>query len=479
MTKTRKKEGETLAQKAAAAAAGADNTPTQLLQDRGISYAVAHNTRGSKEYVPRQHFDDEDHAAEERALRDEIAAEVQTAMLSGIPLYTFPSDTSEELLFNYMSAVGVPGVAVVPTTAGASNEGMAPEGYEQESDYPILTEAVPTGAGLAGFILELPPGMEFSDKKVAIEEAVKNIATMAEQELSKGDMAAFVNYLDTVDERFHHYSFLNTLLMLGQLRAAGVDINDPEFDPRLVMGFKQWQESPFRRYVKKGAHALSIWAPVIKKYPKTDDAGNNILDDSGKPIMESRIAGFRLHSVFHAIDTLPLREKDPNTGQFTGPPLGEPLPERAPRPPWPIAKGDAAALLGRLEHFAKSQGYRVRYYESNEERGYADNAGNIGVARVWKGEPMPTEEQALVLAHELAHHHLEHTTWGVFGIPRNIKELEAETVAATVCFRSDLSPSYHYLASWGRKNVKKNILQSLDRITNTALWLLNGVMGVA
>lgn len=490
-SKGAKKEGETLTKETADKVAGISSVDNVLpIREHMAHSDEAYSDRGTRDAAPGQYFDDEYHAAEERAIREELLMEMGAEelalemgaledkfMLSGTPVYSFSGRVSDEMLYNQMSAADGIGIAIVDEL-GVQEEAVAPEGYDAINGYQERPAGLPQPTGLEGFVLELPPGMEFSAKKEAIENAVQDIAELAEKALAEGDLAAFVNYLDVVDERFHRYSFTNRILMLAQLNASGVDITDPDFDPRLVMGYKAWRESPFKRQVKEGAHAMAIWMPTTKKLPKKDADGNNVLDENNKPIMESRLVGFRVGAVFHAKDTVPLREQDLTTGEYTGPPLGEPLPEK-PTLDWPVARGDADELLRRLEAFATSSGYTVQYTENTRERGKADSSGNICVAKVWEGEPMPTAEQALTLAHELAHQHLEHTKWGGARLSGKVKELEAETVAATVCFRSDLKPSYQYLAGWGRKDVRPNILHSLDRISDTALWMLDGVMGVS
>jgi len=75
--------------------------------------------------------------------------------------------------------------------------------------------------------------------------------------------------------------------------------------------FRAWKEAG--RHVKKGAKAFYILAPNVYKAKKKDDKGRVMLDEEGKEITVTRIAGFRCQPEFRVEDTEgdPLPSYDP------------------------------------------------------------------------------------------------------------------------------------------------------------------------
>ena len=179
------------------------------------------------------------------------------------------------------------------------------------------------------------------------------------------------------------WSLGNRLLML----AAGTE------DAR---GFNQWQE--VGRYVKKGAKAIYILAPVTKKKlvrrTETDpETGETHVIEEERAV----ITGFRGVPVFRYEDT-----------------EGEPLPEYAPPEPPPLF--DVAwKFVGSVQY----RPFLGAYY------GYFSPA---------KKEIVLNTHDASTFFHELAHA-VHHTVkpGGLKGGQHADQEIVAETVAATLC----------------------------------------------
>ena len=89
--------------------------------------------------------------------------------------------------------------------------------------------------------------------KVETEKWKRQLVENAEQQILKlTDSGQFKKYLNTL-AKFHHYSARNIDLIYAQNPQA-----------TQVAGFKQWQTA-FNRTVKRGAKAIRIATPIIKK----------------------------------------------------------------------------------------------------------------------------------------------------------------------------------------------------------------------
>lgn len=101
------------------------------------------------------------------------------------------------------------------------------------------------------------------EEKEARKEAKKEKVNALSEELEKGvisvlDSKEYANYLKFMAS-FHNYSFNNSLLIYYQSQEMG-------FTASMVKGFQTWKKDG--RFVKKGAKALQIFAPVPTKYKK-------------------------------------------------------------------------------------------------------------------------------------------------------------------------------------------------------------------
>ena len=270
------------------------------------------------------------------------------------------------------------------------------------------------------------------------------------QDLFNSD--SYRNYLSTMS-KFHNYSFNNTLLIAMQ-----------KPDATLVAGYKAWQKN-FERHVNKGGKAIRILAPAPYKIKEERDKIDPVtqellLDKDGNPQKEEveiTIPAFRAVSVFDVAQT-----------------DGKPIPELA-----------AKELLSDVEGYQDM----IRAVEAispvpieleeiaGDSKGYYDREAK----RIAVQENMSESQTLKTMIHEVAHsklHSKEVEQDEQMKKDRNTKEVEAESIAYTVCqhFGVDTSDySFGYIAGWSSGRDTKELRASMDTIRRTASELITGI----
>ena len=270
------------------------------------------------------------------------------------------------------------------------------------------------------------------------------------QDLFNSD--SYRNYLSTMS-KFHNYSFNNTLLIAMQ-----------KPDATLVAGYKAWQKN-FERHVNKGGKAIRILAPAPYKIKEERDKIDPVtqellLDKDGNPQKEEveiTIPAFRAVSVFDVAQT-----------------DGKPIPELA-----------AKELLSDVEGYQDM----IRAVEAispvpieleeiaGDSKGYYDREAK----RIAVQENMSEGQTLKTMIHEVAHsklHSKEVEQDEQMKKDRNTKEVEAESIAYTVCqhFGVDTSDySFGYIAGWSSGRDTKELRASMDTIRRTASELITGI----
>lgn len=263
---------------------------------------------------------------------------------------------------------------------------------------------------------------------------------------------SYRNYLATMS-KFHNYSFNNTLLIAMQ-----------KPDATLVAGYKAWQKN-FERHVNKGEKAIRILAPAPYKIKEERDKIDPVtqellLDKDGNPQKEEveiTIPAFRAVSVFDVAQT-----------------DGKLIPELA-----------AHELLSDVEGYQ----YMIRAVEAispvpieleeiaGDSKGYYDREAK----RIAVQENMSESQTLKTMIHEVAHsklHSKEVEQDEQMKKDRNTKEVEAESIAYTVCqhFGVDTSDySFGYIAGWSSGRDTKELRASMDTIRRTASELITGI----
>ena len=270
------------------------------------------------------------------------------------------------------------------------------------------------------------------------------------QDLFNSD--SYRNYLSTMS-KFHNYSFNNTLLIAMQ-----------KPDATLVAGYKALQKN-FERHVNKGEKAIRILAPAPYKIKEERDKIDPVtqellLDKDGNPQKEEveiTIPVFRAVSVFDVAQT-----------------DGKPIPELA-----------AKELLSDVEGYQDM----IRAVEAispvpieleeiaGDSKGYYDREAK----RIAVQENMSESQTLKTMIHEVAHsklHSKEVEQDEQMRKDRNTKEVEAESIAYTVCqhFGVDTSDySFGYIAGWSSGRDTKELRASMDTIRRTASELITGI----
>ena len=285
---------------------------------------------------------------------------------------------------------------------------------------------------------------EITDK---LEEGLKEIF----------ESEKYKTYLSTMS-KFHNYSFNNTLLIAMQKPEA-----------TLVAGYKAWQKN-FERHVNKGEKAIRILAPAPYKIKEERDKLDPVtremmFDENGMPQKEQvevTIPAFRAVSVFDVSQT-----------------DGKPIPELEAQELLSTVEGyeDFVQALMNVAPvpigFEDIPGDSKGYFHTEEKR--------IAVQ-----ENMSESQTLKTMVHEVAHsmlHNNEINRDDLMEAPakdRNTKEVEAESVAYTVCqhFGIDTSDySFGYIAGWSSGKDMNELKSSLDTIRKTASELITGIEG--
>ena len=287
------------------------------------------------------------------------------------------------------------------------------------------------------------------------KQKVQEITEKLEQGIKElFESEKYKNYLNTMS-KFHNYSFNNTLLIAMQ-----------KPDATLVAGFQAWKKN-FERHVKKGEKGIRILAPapykVKEEQEKIDPETNEImLDKEGKPIMEEveiTIPAFRAVSVFDVSQT-----------------DGRKLPE--------LTVNELSADVEGYQDFMKAlemvSPVPIGYEDiSGEAKGYYHTEEQ----RVAIQQGMSESQTVKTAIHEVAHaklhsRELNKNTDLSEQKDRNTKEVEAESIAYTVCqhFGIDTSDySFGYIAGWSSGKEMTELKSSLDTIRRTASEMISGI----
>ena len=261
-----------------------------------------------------------------------------------------------------------------------------------------------------------------------------------------------------VMSKFHNYSFNNTLLIAMQ-----------KPDASLVAGFSSWKNN-FGRNVMKGEKGIKIIAPspftVKQEVEKTDpQTGKPVIGKDGKPVTEEKeikVPAYKVVSVFDVSQTegreLPDIAVDELTGDvdrfkdfFTALEQVSPVP------------------IG----FEKIEGGAHGYYHLEEKRIAID-------------EGMSDLQTIKTAIHEIAHAKLHDIDLNAPKeeqkprVDRRTREVEAESVAYTVCQHYGLDTSdysFGYVAGWSSGKELAELRGSLETIRNTAAEMINAIDG--
>jgi antirestriction protein ArdC len=221
------------------------------------------------------------------------------------------------------------------------------------------------------------------------QQAIKKAVDFLLEQLAAGKSETLSAYLAAM-ARFHKYNFGNIMAIARQRPTA-----------THVAGFHTWKE--LGRFVKRGEKGIQIFAPMMGKRRKGDDAAqatNAKQEERPTPML----IGFRAVYVFDSTQTegaeLPEMEHD--------------------------ISGEVGEYRERLIAMLDSQNIALEYSE--------DIAPALGVSYGGRIALLPGQQKAeefTTLVHELAHE-LLHKAERRTGTTATIRETEAEAVAFIV-----------------------------------------------
>ena len=261
----------------------------------------------------------------------------------------------------------------------------------------------------------------------------------------------YQTFLNTM-AKFPKYSYNNNLLIMLQ-----------KPDATLCQSYTGWKK--MGRFVKRGEKGIRILAPtpfkIDREQNKLDEKGQAILDKDGEPVKETvqiDMTGFKMVSTFDLSQTegepLPILGVEELTGSVEGyAKLFEAMKEAS---PVPVA-------------FEEIKGGAKGYFQTSENR--------IAIK-----EGMSEVQNVKTLIHEMAHAKLHNMTAQKArddgGQTRSSKEVEAESVAYTVCqhYGIDTSDySFAYVASWSEGKELPELKESLGTIQKAASELITAI----
>ena len=289
-------------------------------------------------------------------------------------------------------------------------------------------------------------------------DKLKEITDRLEQGITElFESERYKEYL-RVMSKFHNYSFNNTLLIAMQ-----------KPDASLVAGFSSWKNN-FGRSVMKGEKGIKIIAPspftVKQEVEKTDpQTGKPVIGKDGKPVTEEKeikVPAYKVVSVFDVSQTEGRELPDIAVNELTGDvdrfkDFFAALEQASPVP------------VG----FEKIEGGAHGYYHLEEKRIAID-------------EGMSDLQTLKTAIHEIAHAKLHDIDLNAPKeeqkprVDRRTREVEAESVAYTVCQHYGLDTSdysFGYVAGWSSGKELAELKGSLETIRSTAAEMINAIDG--
>ena len=289
-------------------------------------------------------------------------------------------------------------------------------------------------------------------------EKLKEITDRLEQGIAElFDSERYKEYLKVMS-KFHNYSFRNTVLIAMQ-----------KPDASLVAGFSAWKNN-FERNVMKGQKGIKIIAPspykIKQEMQKIDPHTQKpIIGKDGKPVTEEKevtIPAYKVVSVFDVSQT-----------------EGKELPD--------IAVDELTGDVDRYKDFfaALEKTSPVPIAFENIEGG-SHGYYHLEDKRIAINEGMSELQTLKTAIHEIAHAKLHDIDLNAPKdeqqphVDRRTREVEAESVAYTVCQHYGLDTSdysFGYVAGWSSGRELAELKSSLETIRSAAADIINSIDG--
>lgn len=288
-------------------------------------------------------------------------------------------------------------------------------------------------------------------------QKVKEITDQLEQGIQDlFESEKYMSWLRTMS-KFHDYSLNNTLLIAFQRP-----------DATLVAGYTAWQKQ-FGRQVQKGEKAIKILAPAPYKekveIEKLDPVTKTpIYSDDGKPIIEVQEVtrpAFKVVSVFDVSQTEGREIPSLGVDELSGDVREYEMFFEALKRSCPVPM-----------EFENIEGSAKGYYHQMEQR--------IAIR-----EGMSQVQTIKTAIHEMAHQRLHAVDpldekSEIINQTRSSKEVEAESVAYTVCQHYGIETSdysFAYVAGWSHGKETPELKAALNTIRKTANEMITEIDG--
>jgi len=315
-------------------------------------------------------------------------------------------------------------------------------------------ETIPSEYQVTPKRAELCPVATIELKSQSPDDKLKEITEYLENGIKElFDSDKYKNYLKVMS-KFHNYSFNNSILIAMQ-----------KPDASYVAGFTSWEKN-FERTPIKGQKGIKIIAPspikVQKKVLKIDPNTNEPMKDkNGDTIYETRDVEIPKYKVVHVFDVSQTEGKElPSIGVDS-------------------LKGDVKNYKDFFNAIVNASPVPIVFGKTESGvKGFY----NTQDKQITLGENMSEMQTLKTLIHEVAHAKLhdkdiskdERETQP----DRRTKEVEAESVAFTVCRHYDIDTSdysFGYIAGWSKNRELSELKGSLDTIRKTSADIINTV----
>lgn len=275
--------------------------------------------------------------------------------------------------------------------------------------------------------------MSNADKiKAALERIEQGLATINTDE----DWISFLRF----QSLFYQYSFGNTMMIFLQ---------NPE--ATYVMGYKAWNK--LGRYVRKGSKGLAILAPCIKKVEVFKEPENKAEyhDQEGEKETKKVLSGFRIAYVYDIADTDGSDEMLPVLVKGLS------------------GNGDTEKEIYDRLYSVLSKEFTIQEISGTASKGSFNLESKIISIR----SDLEYLQRIKTLLHETAHAY-DFEMNPEEDIPRNRRELTAESVAFCVSMRLGLDTSSYslsYIQSWLKNKEELKIIA--DTVQKVSYRIIN------
>lgn len=277
---------------------------------------------------------------------------------------------------------------------------------------------------------------------MSTQDKIKSALTSIEEGLATiNSNEDWIKYL-SFNSRFYNYSYNNIILIMMQRP-----------DASYVAGFTAWRK--MNRFVKKGEKGIGILCPCIRKVEtfKEPDDTNVYHDKKAEKEVKKVISGFKVGYVFD------LSQTDGDDSML------------------PVL---VTGLAGNSEQekaiYEALYGYVANQYCVQEVSGMsAKGSYNLETQVITIKSDLEYRQKIKSLLHELSHA-IDFTMHPDSSIPRNKRELVAESCAFVVCLRlgTDTSDySFGYLKSWLKD--PKEIGEIADCVQKVSCKIITGL----